>query len=311
MEFGNKIVYIQGRPLTADGIDILQVNLGYRCNMSCMHCHIGAGSNRAEAMERHNIERVLGLLKEGNIGVLDITGGAPELNPHLRYLVREARKKGSRVAVRTNLTVFFENGMEDLPEFYADNSVEVIASLPYYTEARVERVRGKGSFQKSIKALQRLNNLGYGYGSSEKRLNLVHNPVETVLAPAQERVEEQYRRELGSTFGIFFDRLYTFTNMPIGRFKEHLVRTNSLDAYREKLASAFNPQTLPGLMCRHLVNVRWDGMFFDCDFNQILGRSLDGGCPQHIRDFDISRLAGRTINVGEHCYGCTAAQGST
>lgn len=311
MEFGNRILSTQAGPLIADGIEILQVNLGYRCNMACSHCHVDAGPDRTQEMAKGTVERVLRFLGESDIGVLDVTGGAPELNPHFRYLVEEAGKNGSHVAVRTNLTVLLEDGMQDLPDFYADNSVEVIASLPYYTEGHAGRLRGTESFQRSIRALQRLNSVGYGNGAPGKRLNLVYNPSGTFLSPPQETMEKHYKRELWSKFGIFFDRLYTFTNMPVGRFRDYLIRANALGEYMEKLASAFNRQTLHGLMCRHLINVRWDGMLFDCDFNQMLGLPVDRDCPQHIKDFDRSRLAGRKISVGEHCYGCTAEQGST
>lgn len=295
----------------ATGIRILQVNLGYKCNMACTHCHVGAGPERTQEMAKDNVERVLRFLRKGNISILDVTGGAPELNPHFRHLVEEARKRGSHVLVRTNLTVLFEDGMEDLTEFYADNSVELVAPLPYHTESHMGRVRGHGSFQKSLKALQRLNRIGYGNGASEKRLNLVYNPPGAFLAPPQKILERHYKHELWRKFGILFDRLYTVTNMPVGRFRAHLIRTDALKKYMERLASAFNPQTLYGLMCRHLINVRWDGMLFDCDFNQVLGLNVDRDCPQHIRDFDRAKLANRKITVSDHCYGCTADQGST
>jgi radical SAM/Cys-rich protein len=311
IDFRNRIHSVQTGPLVAHGIEILQVNLGYKCNMACAHCHVDAGPDRTQEMSKDNIERVLRLLREGDIGILDVTGGAPELNPNFRYLVEGARKQGSHVVVRTNLTVLLEEGMKNLPDFYADNSVEVIASLPCYTEHHVGRISGRRSFKKSISALLRLNGIGYGNGSRERRLNLVYNPSGTLLPPPQKSLEEHYKRELWRKFGIFFNRLYTITNMPVGRFRDHLIGENALGEYMEKLASAFNRQTLNGLMCRHLINVRWDGMLFDCDFNQMLGLSLDGDCPQHIKDFDLSTLADRKINVGDHCYGCTAEQGST
>ena len=311
MDFRNKILSTHGAPLRTSGIEILQVNLGYKCNMACTHCHVGAGPERTQEMARDNVERVLCFLKKSNIGILDVTGGAPELNPHFRYLVEETRRQGSHVLVRTNLTVLFEKGMEDLTDFYADNSVELVASLPCHTEGHTGTVRGQGSFQKSVKALQRLNRIGYGRGASEKRLNLVYNPAGAFLAPRQEILESHYKHELRRKFGILFDRLYTVTNMPVGRFRDHLIRTNTLNRYMEKLASAFNPQTLDGLMCRHLINVRWDGMLFDCDFNQVLGLAVDDDCPQHIRDFNHSKLARREITVSDHCYGCAADQGST
>jgi radical SAM/Cys-rich protein len=262
-------------------------------------------------MDGADIERVLGILREGRVRVLDITGGAPELNPHFRYLIGDAVSTGCQVMTRTNLTVFFEEGMEDLYTFYERNSVEVIASLPYYTENEVDRIRGKGTFLKSVEAIRKLNALGYGKGQSGRKLNLVYNPAGTFLAPHQERLQEDYRRELRNKCGVTFDRLYVFTNMPIGRFKSYLERTGGLKKYMAKLSSAFNPETLGGLMCRHLVNVGWDGTLYDCDFNQVLGLTIGGGSPQHLQDFDYDSLVRRRITVGDHCYGCTAGQGST
>jgi radical SAM/Cys-rich protein len=311
MRFEDEIASLRSGPLTACGIEALQVNLGYRCNMTCKHCHIGAGPQRSEEMSRDVIEEVLRVLREGSVGVLDITGGAPELHPHFRYLVGEAVSSGCHVVTRTNLTIFFETGMQDLCTFYERNSVEVIASLPYYTENEVDRIRGKGTFQKSVEAIRKLNSLGYGNGLSGRRLNLVYNPAGAFLAPPQERLEDDYRRELVGRYGVFFDRLYAFTNMPIGRFKAYLERTGGLPKYMEKLAIAFNPATLDGLMCRHLVNVGWDGTLYDCDFNQVLGLTLGGDEPQRLRDFDYAVLARRKISLGDHCYGCTAGQGST
>ncbi len=310
MEFRERILGVLSKPLTARGIEILQVNLGYTCNMTCKHCHIGAGPGRHEAMARENIEAVLDVLRENEITVLDITGGAPELNPHFRFLLQEARKTGAHVIVRTNLTIFFEERMKGLPEFFRDNMVEVIASLPYYLESDVDRIRGKGTFQKSIKALMKLNSLGYGAGT-DRKLNLVYNPAGIFLPPPQKTLEEDYKRELRNRFGISFDKLFTFTNMPVGRFRDFLSRSGSLEKYMEKLSSAFNAQTLDGLMCRHLINVGWDGKLYDCDFNQILGLNVNSNCAGHIMDFDHSKLACREITLDNHCYGCTAGQGST
>jgi len=212
---------------------------------------------------------------------------------------------------RTNLTIFFEEGMEDLAEFYRDNKVELIASLPNYLQDSVDRVRGNGSFKKSIDALKILNELGYGMGSSLLPLDLVYNPQGMFLTPAQETLEAEYKRELKDQFGISFTRLYTFANMPIGRFREFLIKTNNLDRYVGKLSDAFNPLTLDGIMCRHLVNVRWDGKLFDCDFNQVLDLPVLSSVPQHISEFDFSNLVNRTITVDDHCFGCTAGQGSS
>lgn len=310
MKFNDRILNIRHHPLRAGGVDIFQVNLGYMCNMACKHCHISAGPDKDQQMDRETIETVLDVLKKNDFICLDVTGGAPELNPHFRYLVGKARDSGNHVIVRTNLTIFFEEGMEDLPEFYAKKSVELVASLPYYSENEVDRLRGNGAFEKSITALKELNSLGYS-GSSDKKLSLVYNPAGTFLSPAQEILEDDYKRELYKRFGISFDRLYTFVNMPIGRFRDYLISNNSLEKYMERLMNAFNPLTLDGLMCRHMINVGWDGTLYDCDFNQILGLTLDKGCPGNINEFDLPRLSERLITVGEHCYGCTAGQGST
>jgi radical SAM/Cys-rich protein len=311
MEFRERMHEILHGPLTARGVEVLQVNLGYRCNMTCRHCHIAAGPGRAEEIGMENVEAVLAALRGARIPVLDITGGAPELNPHFRFLAREARKAGIHVIVRTNLTIFFEEGMTDLPDFFCDNSLEVIASLPYYLENGVDSVRGKETFQKSIRAIEKLNSLGYGRGLPEKRLNLIYNPAGPFLPPAQSALEAEYRRELGKRFGLCFDRLYTFTNMPAGRFRDFLDRTHSLHTYIEKLSSAFNPRTLDGLMCRSMISVGWNGMLYDCDFNQSVGLHIHGDCPRHIEDFDGDLLAKREIMTADHCYGCTADQGST
>jgi radical SAM/Cys-rich protein len=311
MEFKEKILSIRPEPLTANGIDVLQVNLGYRCNMSCRHCHVAAGPGRSETMQRETIEAVLGALTRTTVGVIDITGGAPELNSHFRYLVDKAKSAGCRIIVRTNLTIFSEKGMEDLPEFYRDNKVDIVASVPCYLEANVDAVRGEGAFKKTMRALERLNKLGYGNGSLEMSLSLVYNPAGPFLPPPQKALEADYRRELWTRFGITFTSLYTFTNMPIGRFRDFLVRRGELERYLGTLRDAFNPEVLDGLMCRRMISVGWDGMLYDCDFNQMLGLGMHAGSPQHVKDFDHERLSGRMITVGEHCYGCTAGQGST
>jgi radical SAM/Cys-rich protein len=311
VDFGDRIRDIQPKPLTAIDISILQVNIGYRCNMACRHCHVEAGPGRTEMMVEETVETVIEVLRNSDIRTLDITGGAPEMNPHFAYLVKEARGAGRRVMVRTNLTIFFEEGMEHLPEFMSENSVGVVASLPCYTEDNVDKARGKGTFKKCIKALLRLNSLGYGDGSADRRLDLVYNPSGPFLPTAQEKLQDDYKRELKRKYGITFDSLYAFTNMPIGRFGDLLVRTNGFKKYMENLSRAFNPETLKGLMCRRLLSVGWDGRMYDCDFNQMLGIPVHKDCPQHIKAFDYSLLKGRNITAGNHCYACTAGQGST
>ncbi len=310
MKFIDKVLSVRPEPLTAAGLKILQVNVGYRCNMTCKHCHVSGGPARTEVMDEETTKRVVEVFASNPFEVLDITGGAPELTPSFRWLITEAAKAAKHIIARTNLTIFFEQGMDGLPEFYRDHQVELIASLPDYLEDSVDRVRGSGTFKKSIAALQKLNVLGYGV-ESRLPLGLVYNPQGMSLAPAQAVLESDYQRELKERFGISFTRLYTFTNMPIGRFREYLVRTNNLDKYLETLFNAFNPMALDGVMCRQLINVGWDGRLYDCDFNQVLGLAASAGAPDHIRNFDYRALAKRRISVDEHCYGCTAGQGST
>ena len=308
--FEEKIIALRAEPLLADAIMIMQLNLGYKCNMACKHCHIEASPSRHELMGREIIDEALEAVRKYNIETLDLTGGAPELNPFFRSIVEEASALNRHIVVRSNLTIFFEKGFENLAEFYSEHSVEVIASFPHYTEAGVNRVRGSSAFQKSIEALRQLNSLGYGRGA-KKQIHLVYNPMGAFLPSNQAELEAQYKKELYSNFGINFDRLYTFANMPIGRFKEFLMRSRNFEKYMETVKCAFNACTVDGLMCRYLISVGWDGNLYDCDFNQILGISVDNNCPQHIRDFDYATLAKRRIVTDNHCFVCTAGQGST
>ncbi|MFZ2198716.1 MAG: arsenosugar biosynthesis radical SAM (seleno)protein ArsS [Thermodesulfovibrionales bacterium] len=310
-KFEERIEKTLGGPLTAGDLRVLQVNVGYRCNMACRHCHVVAGPNRSEVMEKDTVDQVLAVLKKYDIKSLDLTGGAPELNPHFTYFVTEARKTGCHIIARSNLTVLFEKGYEHLPEFYCEHDIEITASLPFYLESNVDRVRGDGTFEKSIRAIQMLNSLGYGDGSDMRRLNLVYNPSGTFLAPSQQCLEEEYRRQLGAHHNVSFNRLFVFSNMPVGRFKDHLEKTGSLEKYLNTLEDSYNPSTLDSLMCRHLISVGWDGALYDCDFNQVLDLHMQDPSPRLIRDFDIGRLAGRSIRTGDHCYCCTAGQGST
>jgi radical SAM/Cys-rich protein len=311
MDFEKTILNIKGYPLTAGEIEILQVNLGYKCNMTCKHCHLGAGPARGETMGGNIIGEVLRVLKESRIHTLDITGGAPELNPFFMGLVEKAKNIGCRVIVQTNLTIFSEVGMRDMPAFYLQNDVEIVASLPHYLETVVDETRGRGAFRKSIRALEKLNDLGYGGGSPRRKLKLVYNPAGTSLPASQQELEANYRTTLYDRFGIVFDGLYAYANMPVGRFRDRLTRDGHFNIYMKRLKQSFNPGTLDGLMCGRMVNVGWDGSLYDCDFNQALGLSIYCGCPSHIKNFDYSRLAGRSIAVGQHCYGCTAGQGFT
>lgn len=309
--FFDTVQTVRNEPLTADGIAVLQVNMGSRCNMVCNHCHVSAGPARNEVMDKDTMDAILQVLKDSTINTLDITGGAPELNPLFPELVTNARKMGKRIIARTNLTVFFEPGCAGFPEFYRDQEVELIASLPCYLESNVNGIRGNGAFQKSIDALRRLNSLGYGDEAGKLSLSLVYNPAGPFLAPSQSCLEVDYKRELKARYGIVFNRLFAFTNMPIGRFGDALVKSGSRGTYVDMLVSAFNPATLEKVMCRSLLSVGWDGRLYDCDFNQVLGTPVASGMPQHIRLFDHSALSRRKISVDDHCFGCTAGQGST
>jgi radical SAM/Cys-rich protein len=262
-------------------------------------------------MSRETLAECLRVLERTDIPTVDITGGAPELNPHFRLFVCEVRKLGRHVIDRCNLTVLVTGGQEDLPEFFARESVEVIASLPCYLEENVDAQRGEGVFERSITALRRLNACGYGQPDSGLVLNLVYNPLGPSLPPPQEKLEADYRRELRARYGVVFNRLYTITNMPISRFLDDLLRRGQYETYLEKLVAAFNPAAAAGVMCRTTLSVDWQGKLYDCDFNQMLDLGLLPDLPQYIRDFDAALLSARRIVTGRHCYGCTAGAGSS
>lgn len=294
-------------------LETLQVNLGYRCNQSCVHCHVDASPQRTEAMDDETIALVLQVLKARHIGTLDVTGGAPELHPRFRTLVHEAHSQGVRVMDRCNLTILEEPGQEDLAEFLADHRVEIVASLPCYLEENVNRQRGDGVFAASLRGLQRLNALGYGDEASGLALDLVYNPQGPSLPPGQEKLEADYKRELGSRYGIRFNRLYTLANMPIKRFGSMLVSKGQFEAYMQLLRGAHREENVEGVMCRSLVSVDYRGYLHDCDFNQMLGLPVKaaGQGPMHLRELLRSDLEGHAIAVADHCYGCTAGQGSS
>lgn len=297
--------------LRASELCVLQLNLGKLCNQTCLHCHVDAAPDRREIMSHEVAESCLRVLETSSIPTLDLTGGAPEMNPNFRWLVCEARRIGRRVIDRSNLTILIAPGFGDLPEFLAAQQVEIVASLPCYLEENCDRQRGQGAFSRSIEALQRLNQLGYGLPNSELTLTLVYNPIGPTLPPEQTGLETAYRTELRSRYGIEFTRLYTITNMPISRFLDDLLRTGQYDEYMRKLVEGFNSATTDHLMCRTTLSVDWQGFLFDCDFNQMLELRVGHGRPQHIRDFDLDSLRSRPIVTGQHCYGCTAGQGSS
>ncbi len=300
-------------PIVRRALDTLQVNLGYKCNQACLHCHVNAGPDRREMMARETIDEVLRVLAAHQIGTLDVTGGAPELNPDFRHLVHEARALGVRVIDRCNLTILNEPGFEDLADFLAREGVEITASLPCYTKENVDRQRGDHVFESSILGLQKLNALGYGIKTTGLVLNLVYNPLGPSLPPAQDRLEATYKRELAAHFGITFNRLFTLANMPIKRFGSTLVTQGKFASYMQLLRSAHNPDNLENVMCRSLVSVDYRGYLYDCDFNQMLGIPLveAGRRRRHVGDLLTADLDGAPIAVADHCYGCTAGQGSS
>jgi radical SAM/Cys-rich protein len=300
-------------PIRRQRLDTLQVNLGYRCNQSCLHCHVNAGPNRTEAMDADTAQLVLQVLRARGIGTLDLTGGAPELNPHFRDLVRGARALGVRTIDRCNLTILSEPGQEDLARFLAAQGVEVTASLPCYSVANVDRQRGDGVFERSIAALRQLNALGYGQPGSPLVLNLVYNPQGAVLPPPQGPLQDDYQRELGQHFGIRFNHLFALTNMPIQRFGSTLVSKGSFAGYMQLLRGAYRAENLDTVMCRSTVSVDWQGDLYDCDFNQMLGlrAGLKGSAHPHLRDLLDKASGAAPIRVADHCYGCTAGQGSS
>jgi radical SAM/Cys-rich protein len=294
-------------------LDTLQVNVGYRCNQSCVHCHVNAGPSRTEEMGAATVDTVLDFIERRHISTLDITGGAPELNPNFRRLVVSARDLGVKVMDRCNLTILEVQGHEDLAAFLADQQVEIVASMPCYLEDNVDRQRGKGVFEASIRGLQRLNALGYGREETGLTLNLVYNPQGPSLPPAQQALEADYKRILGDTYGVVFNNLFTLANMPIQRFGAILLSKGEFDRYLDLLLHAHREENLEGVMCRNLISVDWQGFVYDCDFNQMLDLPLGRGgrARVHLADLIDDDLAGNPIKVAGHCFGCTAGQGSS
>ena len=300
-------------PIRRARLTTLQVNLGYRCNQSCAHCHVNAGPKRTEEMSAWTVGQVIDFMKVSDVSVLDVTGGAPELNPHFRLLVDAAVEHGVQVIDRCNLTILLEPGQEDLAEFLASRKVAVVASLPCYLDENVDRQRGRGVFDASIEGLRRLNALGYGDDESGLSIDLVFNPQGSVLPPAQAELERVYKRELGRRFGVRFNRLLTLVNMPIGRFGSTLISKGQFEGYLEVLRAAHVDANVEHVMCRHSVSIDWQGYAYDCDFNQMLGlpMRLNGSPRIHITDLMSADVEGRSIAIRDHCFGCTAGQGSS
>jgi radical SAM/Cys-rich protein len=298
-------------PIKAAGVQVLQVNVGYRCNLECRHCHVEAGPTRKEVMSAETMDRCLRVLKKHPIPIIDITGGSPEMYPGLPAFIEQCAALGRRTLVRSNGVLLLEEGYEPLINLYVSKRVEVVLSLPHVDPQTTNRQRGENVFGRLMDVIRRLNDRGYGQEGSGLVLDLVHNPAGAYLPGPQSALELHYRRALGERFGIVFNRLFCITNMPIGRYREYLVRTDNYEEYMAALTKAFNPASVNNVMCRATVSVGWDGRLYDCDFNQMLGLPIDHGAPPHIDAFDIDSLASRQIVVGQHCYGCTAGSGSS
>lgn len=309
--FHEKYKSTLNKELVAENIEIFQINLGKMCNMVCKHCHVDAGPDRTEIMTKETLELCLNALKNSNINKVDLTGGAPEMNPHFKWFVQEVRKLKKHIMVRSNLTVLTTNKFEDYAHFMADNKVEIISSLPYYKANFTDKQRGEGTFNKSVEAIKKLNELGYGRKGTDLILNLVYNPIGAFLPPPQIALENDYKRELQKSHGLVFNSLYTITNMPISRYLDYLIQSGNYDNYMTKLINAYNPAAANNVMCKFTLSVGWDGYLYDCDFNQMLEMRVNHGAPMHLKDFDVKKLVGRKIITGQHCYGCTAGAGSS
>lgn len=297
--------------LTATNVNILQINVGKRCNLSCRHCHVDAGPGRTEIMSREILNACLEIAKEKEISTIDITGGSPEMNPHLEWFLGEAGKLGKRLIVRSNLVILLEDAYAGYIDVYAKNRVEVVTSLPDYHADRTDRMRGAGVFARIMQAMRLLNQNNYGRGESGLVLDIVHNPVGAYLPGAQKALEDEYKIRLLNEHGIVFNRLFCITNMPVGRYLEYLLESGNFEDYMADLCEAYNPLAAENVMCRSTISVGWDGVLYDCDFNQMLGLRVNHGMPDTIMDFNIEKLRLREIIIGNHCYGCTAGTGSS
>lgn len=311
----DRAVIESGHPagLRASALDIFQINLGKLCNMTCRHCHVDSGPDRVvENMDRQTVDACIAAIERSGAHTVDLTGGAPELNPHFRDLVDACVQMGKHVIDRCNLTILLVPKMRDLPEWLAERGVEVVCSLPHYRARNTDRQRGDGTYEKSIRALRRLNEAGYGQGDPRRVLTLMSNPAGAFLAGDQSKLEAEWKAALERSHGVRFDRLFCLNNMPISRFLEWLLESGNLEAYMQRLLDAFNPSAIAGLMCRNTLSVAWDGRLYDCDFNQQLEMALtDDGRPLHVRDFDLARWKARRILTDRHCFGCTAGAGSS
>ena len=311
-KFADKLEALGFHPLKPSGFDIFQVNVGKMCNQTCAHCHVDAGPDRKEIMTRETMGQCLEVLKKHDFKMVDLTGGAPEMNPDFRWFVEEIRKLGKHVMVRCNLTIILANPKyHDLPEFFKKHKIELVSSLPFYNAQRTDRQRGNGVFDKSIKALQMLNAVGYGREGTGLILNLVYNPSGAFLPASQQQLEADFKQALTKDYAIEFNNLFAITNLPISRFLDYLIKSGNYESYMEKLVNAFNPAAVTGVMCRNTLSIGWDGYIYDCDFNQMLDLKISSPRANHIRNFDSRAIGKRNIVTGNHCYGCTAGAGSS
>ena len=299
-------------PLKPSKLEILQINVGYMCNQVCAHCHVDAGPDRKEIMTEKTLQQCLDVLKISGVHTLDLTGGAPEMNPHFRWFVEEASKIGVQdFIVRSNLTILMAHKKyEDLPAFFKTHNIHVVSSMPHWTQGKTDKQRGEGVFNRSIEALKRLNNVGYGLSGSKLKLDLVYNPSGAFLPGDQKSMELDFKKALYNDFGIEFNNLLALTNLPISRFLDYLIASENYEDYMYNLVAAYNPKTLDNIMCKNTLSVSWDGYLYDCDFNQMLGLKIKNPIS-HIRDFNTKDLMERHIQISQHCYGCTAGAGSS
>lgn len=311
-KFGEKLQEDNLLPFKPTGISIFQMNVGYMCNQTCKHCHVDAGPDRKEIMTRETMQHCLDALEGTDINTVDLTGGAPEMNPNFQWFVEQVTDMGKHVIVRTALTILTTTPKyRTYPKFLAERGVEMVASLPYYIQNRTDRVRGDGVFKKSIEALQMLNEVGYAQYGSGLELNLAYNPTGAFLPTNQLELEAEFRRVLKDRYDIQFNNLFAITNLPISRFLDYLIQSDNLDLYMERLVNAYNPAAAANVMCRNTISIGWDGYLYDCDFNQMLDMKLEDDVPQHIADWDEVALNNRQIRINQHCYGCTAGSGSS
>ena len=298
--------------LQPTGIDVFQVNVGKMCNQVCKHCHVDAGPDRKEIMTRETMIQILDAISQSEATTVDLTGGAPEMNPEFRWFIEQLSALGKQIIVRCNLTIILANPKyHDLPEFYKKHKINVVSSLPSFTAKRTDAQRGEGVFGKSIKALEMLNAVGYGKEGTGLKLDLVYNPSGAYLPDDQNVLQQEFKSKLASEYGIVFNDLYAITNLPVSRFLDYLIRTKNYEDYMNELVNAFNPMAVSGVMCRSMISIGWDGYLYDCDFNQMLELKLSGGVSDHIKDFDAQKIKNRNIIINQHCFGCTAGAGSS